>query len=309
MQGAAREIALDLVDHRGARIPVLVNAVLDLEPDGRPRVVRSAIFDATHRRAYEHELRQAKERAETAEREAVLLARTLRQTLIPPSTPSIPNLEVAAVFHPGDRGTQIGGDFFDVFPIGGNEWGAVLGDVCGKGTEAALVATLTRYTIHALCVDNEDPAETLRMTNHVLRQNTNNRFCSALCLRLRRTDDTWHGVLGSAGHPLPMVRRSDGSVAAVGRPGTLLNVVDDPPQHALPFELGPGDLMLLYTDGVFEARQGDEFYGEDRIEELLRRDQATADEVTQMLLSEVLAFNSRAQNDDIAILALRVPPA
>ncbi len=309
MQGAAREIALDLVHRDGTRIPVLVNAVVDSAADGRVRMVRAAVFDATHRRAYEIELRAAKERAEAAEHEAVLLAQTLRQSLVPPSAPVVPKLDVAAVFHAADPGTQIGGDFFDVFQIGTDEWGAVLGDACGKGTEAAVVATLTRYTIHALCVENDDPADTLRMTNRVLRQNANDRFCSAVCLRFRLVGDTWRGTLSAAGHPLPLVRRADGSVATVGRTGTLLNIVDEPPQHATAFELHPGDLMLLCTDGVFEARRGDEFYGEARVEELLRHHEGTADEVTQALLAEVLAFHSRPTADDIAILVLRVPPA
>jgi sigma-B regulation protein RsbU (phosphoserine phosphatase) len=309
MQGTAREIALDLVHHDGSRIPVLVNAVVDSAADGSVRMVRAAVFDATHRRAYEIELRAAKERAEAAEREAVLLAQILRQSLVPPSAPVVPKLDVAAVFHAADPGTQIGGDFFDVFQLGTDEWAAVLGDVCGKGTEAAVVATLTRYTIHALCVENDDPADTLRMTNRVLRHNANDRFCSAVCLRFRLVGDTWHGMLSAAGHPLPLVRRTDGTVATIGQTGTLLNIVDEPPQHATAFELHPGDLMLLCTDGVFEARRGDEFYGEARVEELLRHHEGTADEFTQALLSEVLAFHSRPTADDIAILVLRVPPA
>jgi sigma-B regulation protein RsbU (phosphoserine phosphatase) len=149
MQGVVREVALDLVRADGQRLSVLVNSVLERGPHGAPVIVRTAVFDATHRRAYERELLWAKERAEASEARAVVLARTLQQTLIPPSRPQIPGLDVAAAFRPAGDGAQVGGDFYDVFAVGSGDWFVTVGDVCGKGVDAAIVTALARHTIRA----------------------------------------------------------------------------------------------------------------------------------------------------------------
>ena len=123
MQDQVQEVALELVRPDGTRLPVLVNASLARGEDGRPRAVRIAVFDATERRRYERELLDAKERAEASEREARTLARTLQQTLIPPAEPKIPGLDLAAAYHPAGHGAEVGGDFYDVFPVGDGRLG------------------------------------------------------------------------------------------------------------------------------------------------------------------------------------------
>ena len=115
MHDSVREIALDLVRGDGRRLPVLVNATLDRDGEGRPRAIRIAVFDATERRGYERELLRAKEVAEASEERARELARTLQQTLMPPTPPSIPLLDVATAYHPAGEGVEVGGDFYDVF--------------------------------------------------------------------------------------------------------------------------------------------------------------------------------------------------
>ena len=161
MSGRVQEVALDLVRADGTLLPVLVNASLARGDDGHPRAVRIAVFDATERRSYEHELLEAKKRAEASEHEARALARTLQQTLIPPTPPTIPGLRLATAYRPAGHGAQVGGDFYDVFRVGPEDWVITLGDVCGKGYEAAIVTTLVRHTLRALCVGEERPSAVL----------------------------------------------------------------------------------------------------------------------------------------------------
>lgn len=310
MQGSAREIALEVVRGDGTRLPVLVNAVLDRGVDGAARSIRTAVFDATQRRAYEQELKLAKERAEAAEARAVDLARTLQQTLIPPLPPHVPSLDCGAVFRAGASGIEVGGDFYDIFQVGADEWVVILGDVCGKGVEAALLATLTRYTLRAVCIERRSPADALRRTNDILRADATNRFCSAVCVRLRRVAGEWHGVVSSAGHPLPLLRAGAGpQVRSVGRPGTLLNVLAEPPLHDVEVALGPGDALLMCTDGVHEARRGVEFYGEARIAGVLRDVAGSAQDIADSLLADSVSFQDGTPRDDVAVVVLQVPAA
>ena len=162
MQGTVREVAFDLVRADGSRLPVLVNAVLETAPDGAPQLIRVAVFDATHRREYERELLRAKQRAERSEAHAQELARTLQSTLIPPSPPNLPGLDVSASYRPAGDGEEVGGDFYDVFQIGAGDWVVALGDVCGKGVEAAVLTALVRYTLRALSVQEQAPSVVLR---------------------------------------------------------------------------------------------------------------------------------------------------
>lgn len=170
LQGTAREIALDVVRADGSRLPVLVNSVLDRDADGTPTAIRTAVFDATERRRYERELLAAKRRAEEAEGRAVRLAQTLQQTLIPPTPPHVPGLDVAAAYRPAGDGAHVGGDFYDVFQVSADDWVVVLGDVQGKGADAAAVTALARYTVRAAAVDHDAPHDVLRTLDQVLRR-------------------------------------------------------------------------------------------------------------------------------------------
>jgi sigma-B regulation protein RsbU (phosphoserine phosphatase) len=304
MHDSAHEIALELLREDGSRVSVLVNSVLDRTPDGRPVMIRAAVFDATQRRSYERELQREKERAEAAEAHALELARTLQQTLLPPSPPRITHLDVGAVFRAGAVGVDVGGDFYDVFQVGPSEWVVIIGDVCGKGIEAALVATLTRYTLRAMCVEYRSPAEALRRTNDVLRAHATARFCSAACVRLRRPDGHWQATVSSAGHPLPLLRNADAAVVVLGKPGTLLNVLAEPLLHDTDFSLPAGSRLLMCTDGLAEGRVNGEFYGEDRIAEKFSAAEGTAQDVAQAILDDNLTFQGGLAKDDIAVVVL-----
>jgi phosphoserine phosphatase RsbU/P len=307
MHGEVHEIAMEVVRVDESRLPVLVNSVLVRDPEGNPTTVRTAVFDATHRREYERELLRAKESAEAAEARATALARTLQQTLIPPSAPVVPDLEVAAAYRPAGSGVEVGGDFYDVFQIGSGDWVVAVGDVCGKGVEAAVVTALVRYTLRAACVQHDEPSGALAVLNEVLLQHETDRFCTVGLVRLRREADGWGAVAASAGHPLPLVRRADGSVSPAGQPGTLIGVLPVATATDVHVSLGPGDALLLVTDGVTEARHGDSFLGDARLAALLRAAAPTADAMVTEVLDDVLAFQGGSPRDDIALVAVRVP--
>jgi phosphoserine phosphatase RsbU/P len=309
MQGAAHEIALDLVRRDGSRLPVLVNSVLERDADGNPVVVRTAVFDATQRREYERELVRAKELAEASEERASALARTLQQTLMPPTPPEIPALDIAARYRPAGDGSEVGGDFYDIFQIGVGDWVVVIGDVCGKGVDAAIVAALVRYTLRAVSVEHARPTQALMLVNEVLRRHHTARFCTVGFLRMRQVGGEWECLVSSAGHPLPILRAADGSRQIVGTPGTLLGVIDEPPMYDVPVALNPGDALLLYTDGVPEARNGDQFYGDRRTADVFIGALGSAADRAAAVLADALEFQGGTARDDIALVVVRVPDA
>ncbi len=308
MHGTVREIALDVVCRDGSRLSVLVNSVLERRP-GRPDVVRTAVFDATQRREYERELLNAKQRAEASESHARSLARTLQQTLIPPTPPTIPSLDLAAEYRPSGDGSVVGGDFYDVFEVGGGDWVIVIGDVCGKGVEAAVVTALARHALRAAAVQHLEASEALEVLNEVLRRQADvDRFATVLFVRLTRGDGGWTASMCSAGHPLPLLRDPSGHVRPVGEPGSLLGVLYSPELYDATLRLESGDTLLLFTDGVPEARQGRQFYGDARIEAVATAAHESAASLAGALLDDVMTFQGGVARDDIAIVAIRVPP-
>ncbi|HEU5033578.1 MAG TPA: SpoIIE family protein phosphatase [Mycobacteriales bacterium] len=307
MQGTAREIALDLVRADGSRLPALVNAVLERDDSDAPRVIRIAVFDATDRREYERELLRAKDRAEASEAHARSLAETLQQTLIPPTPPAIPGLDIAAAYRPAGDGTEVGGDFYDVFQLREDNWVVVIGDVRGKGVQAAAVTALARHTLRAAAIGHPTPSGALTRLNEVLLLEEIDRFCTVAFLQLSRAGESWTGTLCLGGHPQPLLRRPGGTVTAVGAPGMLLGVVADPPLPDLAVPLEPGAVLVLFTDGVTEARADGELYGEGRLRAAVTADHQTADAVTQAVLDDVMRYQSGWPRDDIALVTVRVP--
>lgn len=309
LQGRVREIALDVVRADGTRLPVLVNATLERDGAGRPTMVRIALFDATERREYERELLQAKRRAEESEQRSRQLAQTLQQTLLPPRQPAIPGLEVAAAFRAAGEGTELGGDFYDVFQIAEGDWVAVIGDVCGKGVEAAMLTALVRDTLRAVVVGLHAPSQALKALNEVLLQHHTRRFCTLAMLRLQRADGSWRVTAGTGGHPRPLVVRPGAAAAEVGGPGPLVGVREQPVFVDEQLVLGPGDAVVLYTDGVTECRSAADFYGDERLRGVVSRAARSAQALVDAVLEDVLAFSAGPPRDDIAVLALRLPPS
>jgi sigma-B regulation protein RsbU (phosphoserine phosphatase) len=307
MQSSVRGIALDLVLADGSRLPVLVNSVLDRDADGSPVVIRTAVFDATERREYERELLRAKQRAEESEAQARRLARMLQETLIPPAPPHVPDLDVAAAYRPAGSGDEVGGDFYDVFEVGDGEWVFAVGDVRGKGVEAAVVTALARHTLRGAAARTQQASAALEALNSGLLASESSRFCTVVLLRLRCVDGEWRATIACGGHPLPILMRAGAPPQLVGEPGTLLGVIDEPVLTDVEVPLGVGDALLLYTDGVTEGRRGDDFYGETRLASALARSTGSADSLVDGLLTDVLEFQGGHPRDDIAVVALQVP--
>ena len=309
MQGHMREIAVEVVCEDRSRLPVIVNSVLKTDAAGAPVAIRTALFDATERRAYERELLDARRRAEDSEARATALARTLQATFLPPALVAIPGIELGGGYRPSGDGSEVGGDFYDTFAIDASTWGLVLGDVCGKGAAAAVVTALARYTVRGEALRASGPSEVLQHLHTALLRDHPEAFCTAVFLRIRRVDDGGFTLtLASGGHPLPVRSRRGGTTLdTVGVPGSMLGMLDAATVTDVDVDLAPGDVLVLSTDGVTEARRDGEFFGDERVARLVTdgtnlRAQALAD----ALVSTAVDFQGGATRDDIAVLVVRV---
>lgn len=310
MQGQVREIAIEIVCGDGSRLPVLVNSVLTTNEHGAAVAIRTALFDATERRSYERELLDARRRAEASEARATALARTLQSTFLPPALVEIPGIELGAGYRPSGDGTEVGGDFYDAFEIDPATWGLVLGDVCGKGAGAAVVTALTRYTVRAESLRTDAPSDVLLRLHEVLVRQHPDQFCTAALLRVTRsaTDDSFSVVVASGGHPLPVrSRRGRNGLDTVGAPGSMLGMLEEARVTDVVVDLVAGDVLVLYTDGITEARRDNEFFGDDRVARLIAdAGEATAQELADALVTTAVEFQDGTTRDDIAVLVLRV---
>src|ERR671910_424127 len=238
------------------------------------------------------------------------IARVLQRSLLPPHLPEIPGVEVGAEYLPVGETNDVGGDFYDLINTVEDGWLCAIGDVRGKGVEAASVTALARYTIRAVTLKDDRPSEVLTALNEaMLRQLSEDRFCTAACIRLEPADG-YPGVgidVSRAGHPAPLLVRPDGQVEEVGPPGRVLGVFDDAELGDGSLRLMPGEALVLYTDGVTEARSPDgEFFGEGRLRHLLSScagcDAAT---FARRIKGVVLDFQEGYPRDDLAVLVLR----
>ncbi len=306
VQGKAGGIAMDILRPDGTRLPVLVSSVLERDAAGAPVAVRAAVFDATERRSYERELVRAKQAAEEAQAKATALARTLQQILIPREPPVVEGLEIAAAYRPAHAGDEVGGDFYDFFETADGDWVLAMGDVCGKGAEAAVVTALVRTTLRALVLRPHELTGLLSTLNEVLLQHSE-RFATVVLLWLRRTGTGWRVTFSCAGHPLPVLVRQGQEPGFVGAAGSLVGAVQDPEFTQQELTLAPGDALLVYTDGVTDGRSGRDFFGEVRLLATAATGAGSAHAMVDAMLSDVVAFQNDDPRDDIALLAVRVP--
>ena len=236
------------------------------------------------------------------------VAETLRRSLLPPDLPPIPGFEIGARYLPAAEGTQVGGDFYDVFEAETDRWIAVIGDVVGKGARAAAMMGLARYTIRTAAMSEGRPSAILETLNQaVLKQTDENRFCTACCVRLRRSGNDARVTIATGGHPLPLVLHEDGSIDVAGTPGTIIGVFEDPVLIDRAIDLGMGDSLVLYTDGVTDERRNSDAFGEVRLHEALSElAGAGAQRIADGVVDAVVGFRSGQPRDDIAILTIKV---
>ncbi len=238
------------------------------------------------------------------------IAQTLQTALLPAALPDAPGLRLAARYRPQadvHSGIQVGGDLYDV--VAGTApgcWALVLADVCGKGPQAAALTALIRHTMRAEIDHGLGPAEVLHRLNRAMLRTagtTSARFATVVHAQLAVDSDGATVQLASAGHPPPLLR-SGPRVEPVLAPGTLLGVYADIELTEVTFRLHRGDMMVLYTDGVTEARGVDGFYGADRLTRVVRSATASAEAVADDLLGDVVAFQQERLRDDVAILVV-----
>jgi sigma-B regulation protein RsbU (phosphoserine phosphatase) len=241
-----------------------------------------------------------------------VLAQTLQESLLPPRLPIIPGLQVAARYVAGGTGAEVLGDFYDVFPSVRGSWGMVVGDVCGKGVPAAKSTALARYTLRAEAHRETRPRLILSALNQVLLEwlTDDPRFLTAIYATVRPTAVGATVRICSGGHPLALVHRADGRVQTFGQPGTLLGILHDPDLYDSRTILRPGDSLVLFTDGVTEARGhvDHDLYGEDRLRDVVAGlGDMSAARIADTIQQATLAFSGGASSDDTVALVLKVP--
>ncbi|MEA2242600.1 MAG: hypothetical protein QOD24_2156 [Solirubrobacteraceae bacterium] len=234
-------------------------------------------------------------------------AATLQRSLLPDSVPQIPGWEVAALYRPAgaDPELEVGGDFYDFLetPDG---WLVIIGDVTGKGVEAAALTSLLRHGARFISQTGTRPAGILRRLDMALKQRSTLSLCTTLCARLT----TQELVFCSAGHPMPLLVGTDGAVREMGAPGRLLGLMDIYDWQDQTMPLRPGETVVLYTDGVTDTRGRQQRFGETRLRELLSRGGALSPaELLASLDAALAAFQVGAQADDTAVIAMRIEPA
>ncbi|GAA2518368.1 PP2C family protein-serine/threonine phosphatase [Streptomyces gobitricini] len=320
MQGEVHGIAMELKAADGARLPVLITSAVKTDAAGEPLLIRTTVTDARDRRAYEQELLRARRSAEEAHREAERsrehlheVVAVLQRSLLPPSLPLVPGLDTAAHYHTASP-DHLGGDFYDLFSLGGGRWAFCLGDVCGKGPEAAAVTSLARYTLRAAAMNDADPEAVLHTLNSVLCERyaeADPRYCTVVFGLLEAADPAGAGVditLAGGGHPPALLLRDNGTAEYLHTPGgVLIGILPSPPIAVVRARLEPGDTLVLYTDGLTEARTPAGRYGD---EQLLAHASALAPSAAEpavKALTDLLESFGSGLDDDTAILALGVP--
>ncbi len=279
--------------------------------DGEQRylvaVAEQAAVALERARLYDSE-RLSRRQAEVDRQRSQELARALQTSLLPPRMPVVSGFELGARYHPALAGLEVGGDFYDVFDTGG-DWAVVIGDVCGKGPEAAALTALARYTIRSVAMDLRHPAQVLRKLNDtLLHHQLDERFCTVVYGRVVPSVGGLRVTVCRGGHPPPIVVRASGELEPMGPDGGLIGLFPEIRLWEETAQLSRGDSLVFYTDGVTEAARGHEQFGDQRLDEVLRACAGlTASEVAENIEAAVIDFGGPRPRDDIAVLVLHVP--
>jgi serine phosphatase RsbU (regulator of sigma subunit) len=235
-------------------------------------------------------------------------ARTLQRTLLPAQLPGVPGLQIAARYQPLDDGAVVGGDFYDVFRRGDQQsYGLSIGDVSGKGVEAASLTALARHTIRAASRRSASPAAVLAELNDaVLADDRQDRYMTVALMVLRPEQMATHLTVSLGGHPQPLLRTADRAVRPVGRPGSAVGLLDRGNWAEDHLSLAAGNVLVLFTDGLTDVRNPEtgELAGDLLAEVLAASEAGDAETLADELLAAVLAFGGGARRDDMALLVL-----
>jgi phosphoserine phosphatase RsbU/P len=307
-------VTLDLVASDGRRLPAFVTANVRADDDGRLQSVRLVAQDAGDRRSYERELLDERRRAEAAQTRAEELATTLRRSLLPPSLSPPAGLDTSAYYHAASP-SEVGGDFYDLFALSREKSAFFLGDVCGKGIDAATLTSLARYTLRAAAVNHDHPEAVLHSLDTMLRSEPGghdpSRYCTVIFGFITLQDNGFDIELASGGHPSALLLRADGDVRYVNTAGgQAVGMFAAVKFASARVRLAPGDTLLLYTDGLTEARTGSgraRFDDDGALLGFAREHAPTTAEDVVRALGQLLRDLGSGVDDDTALLALGVP--
>ena len=236
------------------------------------------------------------------------IAMTLQESLLPDTLPAIAGLDVAVRYWAAGEASTVGGDFYDGFEVD-DRWVFVIGDVCGTGPRAAAITGLSRHTIRAAAWAGAEPADVLRQVNRAVLRSNQSTFVTVLYCTLARAQDGFELTVTSGGHPLPILRRADGTVETIGAPGRLLGILEESKSTTCVTRLLAGDALVLYTDGITDVRPPHALTAEDMEEIVARAASAElgAEDIADNLgraIDREVSFAQR--NDDIALLVLEL---
>jgi serine phosphatase RsbU (regulator of sigma subunit) len=237
------------------------------------------------------------------------LAQTLQQSLLPREFPEIPGVRITGHYRAAAQGQDVGGDFYDVFTIGARHWGIAIGDVAGKGPEAAALTAFARYTLRALA--ELDPARVLEQLNdNALRHPPQipEQLLTVLFAVAWVQEDALVAEVATAGHPAPLLRRATGAVEMVACRGPLIGLTNVPEYASEHVVLGPGDTLLLYTDGLTDARAPDKVLDEPELAGVVERAAGRRGQELAAYLEQT-ATQNQDPRDDIALLLIDRLPA
>lgn len=312
LRNEVRGVALEIRTGGDTPLPVLITSTVKTGGDGTPLMIRTTVFDARERRAYESRLLEARQVADRERDRLRLLVAGLQRSLLPASLAVPPGMTTASHYHMASA-DDVGGDFYDLFPLSGGRWGFFLGDVRGKGVAAAAVTAAARYTLRAAAVYDSDPVAVLRNLNTVLFQEyaaPDHRHCTVIFGILERRGSGYTATVASGGHPPALVVRADGSAAYhTTDGGALIGILAEPRLATRTISLEAGDTLVLYSDGLTEARtRTGERYGDDSLREFAQGlGPTSAPAIVEALVGLLTTFAE--VDDDVAVIALTVDGA
>jgi PAS domain S-box-containing protein len=257
---------------------------------------------------------EARREATAARERAATMANALQASLLPPRAPAIPGLEVATRYHAATGDGEVGGDFYDVFTTAPGRWAIVIGDVEGRGPQAAAMSALARYTVRGAAAEDPPAIQVLRTLNEVLlaEQAPDDvewpRFLTAAYISLEAAGGEVSGMAACGGHPLPLIVNPHDGLRELPCRGSLLGILADADFAETEVRLSPGDAAVLVTDGAFEGRSGKEVFGEERLHQVVTNAAGQhADGIASTIEDAVLSFLEGERQDDLAIVVVRVP--
>ena len=241
-------------------------------------------------------------------RAAAHASATLQRSLLPPSLPSLPFADVAAYYAPAGNHDLIGGDFYDLFRLPNERWGFIVGDVAGKGVEAAALTAASRWTLRAALSWDDSPAAALSELNRALLEESADRFVTAAVGVIYEQDGVVQLTYASGGHPSPILRQANGTCAPLEAQGRIVGVIPGPVTTDRTITLAPGEVLAIFSDGFTEARQGSTFFGEEGMcHQLAQWEGTSAKDAIAFICDAVAAYGP--QRDDMALMVVAINPA